>query len=239
MRYEFTLIELLVVIAIIAILASMLLPALNQARNRARTSTCLNNLKQIGGAGSMYASDYGDYVVPAFAPWEAGDKIPKGRHINYWPGKLRSYLGVNGTPDSSGYFIERDDQYKIMLCPSQIEAFGYGHNAWYLSIQSGATVTGSSTNKYVKLTKFRKSSSVIFVGDAYFGKDNPRYNAFDNWSSLLSPGSWGWKSSWQPLNFLHSGRANTAWLDGHASSLDTNSGAVAGTNCDQNYYGKQ
>ena len=101
---HFTLIELLVVIAIIAILAAILLPALNSARERGRSASCINNLKNIGAAIAMYTDDH-DGVMISYAAAKAADgfwnwNLQQG---NYLPGDEYTVNDIFFCPSITNY----------------------------------------------------------------------------------------------------------------------------------------
>ena len=132
----FTLIELLVVVAIIAILAGMLLPALNKARTTAQKSVCTSNLKSIGQAVMIYTSNNDDYLTPHMTRWGwsyfAADimkKLPNG----FPPGGWEGTTGV-GIGTFSAQLVPTD---KIFSCPIATN---------YAPVQLGKSANRSATN---------------------------------------------------------------------------------------------
>jgi len=206
-KFGFTLLELLVVIAIIALLSSILLPALSKAREKGRQAKCISNLKQISLAFMMYAGDNDGWFPPcATGSW------PAGKDWDY------EYTNANdpSTFTGNGYIGPYlNENINVYGCPTAKTLHswdrpitGYAYNASYLG-------GGWDKHPIAKDAQIKDHSGTVLVCDsAYYSGGQMHAN-----SGLRSPNdsftAWGDFC----VHFRHNGIANVAYCDGHVGTV--------------------
>ena len=210
MKKRFTLIELLVVIAIIAILAAMLLPALQQARNRAKSVQCVNNFNTSGKIFNQYADDHQD-IIPYY---------PGVSYLTNWKGYIMAnyWIGMTSRHRYSGIVLDGGKTYRhIYACPSAEptpRSYYWNDSKWLISHGLNHYFDGwySGPGKrvdYRKRTTWRYSSKLMIMADAITPQVGPT-TPFEN-----APTS----ASQKCMDARHNAGVNLLFGDGHVGYL--------------------